>query len=156
MVGRGSRTTKEINKENFLVLDLYGNAIEHGLWEQERDWQELFYRSNEKGDSKGEAPVKLCPECETVCPAQIKECPHCHYDFRKEEEEKKKKEKESELVLINEKMIHGWLDSIQEKIEQRGYNVYAGLHQIADKIIQKRKDKSDETLKDEMMIAYIS
>ena len=50
MVGRGSRTTKEINKENFIVLDLYGNAIEHGLWEQERDWQELFHKKNEKGD----------------------------------------------------------------------------------------------------------
>ena len=78
---------------------------------------------------------------------------HAHYDFRKEEEEKAKKQRESELVLINEKAIGSWLDKIQEKIEKRGYNVYAGLYQIAEKIIQNRKDKTDETLKDEMMMA---
>ena len=68
MVGRGLRLKKD--GRDCLILDLAGNALEHGLPEDIREWS-LEARS-ESGD--GEAPVRLCEECRTASPAASHKC----------------------------------------------------------------------------------
>jgi len=43
MVGRGSRVTDKIFKDQFTVIDLGQNIHEHGMWSKRRDWREYFY-----------------------------------------------------------------------------------------------------------------
>ena len=72
MIGRGMRICE--GKEDCLVLDYAGNIGRHGCI----DDPEIGVRK--KGEGKGEAPVKTCPECETIVAAAKKVC-DCGFVF---------------------------------------------------------------------------
>ncbi len=77
MVGRGLRRKEDGG--DCLILDLAGNADEHGLPDKEREWS-LAARGNPVA---GEPPVSHCPECHfTTHPAHHK-CPECGADLGK-------------------------------------------------------------------------
>lgn len=77
MVGRGLRPKDDGG--DCLILDLAGNADEHGLPDKEREWS-LAARGNPVA---GEPPVSHCPECYfTTHPAHHK-CPECAADLGK-------------------------------------------------------------------------
>ena len=77
MVGRGLRPKDDGG--DCLILDLAGNADEHGMPEAEREWS-LAARGNPVA---GEPPVSHCPECYfTTHPAHHK-CPECGVDLGK-------------------------------------------------------------------------
>ena len=77
MVGRGLR--RKDDGGDCLILDLAGNADEHGMPEAEREWS-LAARGNPVA---GEPPVSHCPECySTTHPAHHK-CPECGADLGK-------------------------------------------------------------------------
>ena len=98
-IGRGSRKCDEIDKTDFVLLDLYGNTLQHGLWQDYRNWKERFHHIKPAGN--GDAPVKICPRCEAVVPAPTKICPHCGFDFgKKDEEDLQIKHREEELQRI--------------------------------------------------------
>jgi len=69
-VGRGARTYPL--KKYFIVLDLGGNAVEFGDWDDPRDWREKFHFPSKPKD--GVAPTKECPECFALCHASAKVC----------------------------------------------------------------------------------
>lgn len=71
MVGRGTRLFD--GKDNCLILDFAGNVKRHGPIDLVKP------RDKTKGD--GEAPVKTCPECESILPISAMECPDCGYVF---------------------------------------------------------------------------
>ena len=75
MVGRGLRP--KANGGNCLILDLAGNAIEHGLPEERRHWS-LWARGKQAG---GDAPVIWCEQCRTVSPAAAHQCSNCNAPF---------------------------------------------------------------------------
>ena len=78
MVGRGLRPKDDGG--DCLILDLAGNADEHGMPEAEREWS-LAARGNPVA---GEPPVSHCPECYfTMHPARHK-CPECSADLGKD------------------------------------------------------------------------
>ena len=78
MVGRGLRPKKDEGGD-CLILDLAGNADEHGLPDKEREWS-LAARGNPVA---GEPPVSHCPKCYfTTHPAHHK-CPECGADLGK-------------------------------------------------------------------------
>lgn len=79
--GRGSRLSPETGKTHFTTLDYGCNGIDHGLWIQDRDWANMWFR-RESGDG-GVAPVKLCPECEYMMHTSIMVCPQCGFAFPK-------------------------------------------------------------------------
>jgi hypothetical protein len=58
-----------------------GNAITHGDWSQDRDWEEIFNNPPRPSDNEGVAPVKSCPNCEAIIPASAKICPYCEYEY---------------------------------------------------------------------------
>ena len=72
MVGRGTRLAP--GKENCLVLDFAGNVRLHGPIDLVRP-----KRPGDGGD--GEAPTKVCPECESIIALSATECPDCGYVF---------------------------------------------------------------------------
>ena len=72
MVGRGTRLAPD--KENCLVLDFAGNVRRHGPID--------LVRPKRPGDGGGgEAPTKVCPECDSIIALSATECPDCGYVF---------------------------------------------------------------------------
>lgn len=62
------------DKQNCLVLDFAGNSKRMGPINDP-----LIPRK--KGDKKGEAPIKVCPGCESYVHASVRLCPFCNYEF---------------------------------------------------------------------------
>ena len=78
MIGRGLRNAP--GKENCLILDFAGCVRKHGPIDA--------VRVKEPGKGEGEAPVKQCPECESLVHASAKVCQDCGYEFPPNEEAK--------------------------------------------------------------------
>ena len=78
MVGRGLRPKPDGG--DCILLDLAANAVTHGLPEDYREWS-LEPRGTQKA---GEAPVVVCPWCETASPAASHNCRGCGYAFGKD------------------------------------------------------------------------
>ena len=72
MLGRGTRLAE--GKDNCLILDFAGNTARHGPLDK-------VDGRTKKPDGDGDAPVKTCPECQTICHASVKECPDCGFMF---------------------------------------------------------------------------
>ena len=68
MVGRGFRLHE--NKADCLILDFAGNVERHGPVDE-------LQGVKEKKKGTGMAPIKKCPSCLSVIPAQSKTCPEC-------------------------------------------------------------------------------
>jgi len=72
MLGRGTRPWE--GKEDCLVLDFARNSLRLGPINDP-------VIPRKKGEGTGEAPVKLCPSCETYVHATLKICPECKHEF---------------------------------------------------------------------------
>lgn len=109
MCGRGSRPINEDwvfnnqdkypypvdTKELFTIIDMGGNAINHGDWCDERDWYQIFHNPDRPGN--GVAPVKECPNCNGIVHAATLRCPlkmptgeDCGYIFNRKKYEEEK------------------------------------------------------------------
>ncbi len=72
MVGRGTRLAE--GKDDCLVLDFAGNTARHGPIDT------VDGRKKEPAGD-GEAPIKVCPECETINHASARRCIECDHEF---------------------------------------------------------------------------
>ncbi len=72
IVGRGCRLAP--GKTDCLVLDFAGNIARHGPIDAVKP-----KRPKEGGD--GDAPVKACPDCNSIVHAAVRECPDCGHLF---------------------------------------------------------------------------
>jgi DNA repair protein RadD len=73
MVGRGTRLAE--GKDDCLVLDFAGNTARHGPIDT------VDGRKKEKSEEPGEAPIKVCPECQTINHASVRRCIECDHEF---------------------------------------------------------------------------
>lgn len=64
-------------KDHAILLDHVGNAMRHGLPDQDRDWELGLDRPKRVAGP----PVKCCPECFRILPSACRECPDCHHIF---------------------------------------------------------------------------
>ena len=71
MAGRGTRLAP--GKDNCLVLDFAGNVARHGPIDA--------VKPQKPGDGEGEAPVKICPQCNSILAAALRQCPDCGHMF---------------------------------------------------------------------------
>lgn len=74
--GRGLR--KAPGKENALVLDFAGNVMRHGPVDAINP---VRPKKDDPDAPPGEAPAKMCPECNSIVHAAVKECSDCGYLF---------------------------------------------------------------------------
>lgn len=74
MAGRGTRIAP--GKKNCLVLDFASNVSRFGPIDA--------VNVKEPGKGGGEAPVKICPECDSILHASVRQC-ECGYEFPKPE-----------------------------------------------------------------------
>lgn len=72
-VGRGLRACE--GKDTAIILDHAGNALRHGLPDEDREWT-LEGRRKKRGNKEGMA-VKLCPKCFAAQPATNRACKVC-------------------------------------------------------------------------------
>ena len=74
-IGRGARISP--GKKTFTIIDLGGNYLEHGLWEEEVDWHYMFENPGKAG--KGVAPTKVCinEECGCIIHLSSTACSYC-------------------------------------------------------------------------------
>ena len=77
MVGRGLRPKDDGG--DCLILDLAGNAEEHGLSEDYREWS-LAARGK---PADGDPPVRYCHECNYMAHPEHHKCPECGADLGK-------------------------------------------------------------------------
>jgi Helicase conserved C-terminal domain len=73
MVGRGTRLAE--GKDDCLVLDFAGNTARHGPIDT------VDGRKKEKTEAGGDAPIKVCPECQTINHASARRCIECDHEF---------------------------------------------------------------------------
>jgi len=73
MVGRGTRLAE--GKDDCLVLDFAGNTARHGPIDT------VDGRKKEKSEEPGAAPIKVCPECQTINHASVRRCIECDHEF---------------------------------------------------------------------------
>jgi DNA repair protein RadD len=73
MVGRGTRLAP--GKDDCLVLDFAGNTARHGPIDT------VDGNQSEKGEGEGEAPIKICPTCQTINHAAVRICVGCGFEF---------------------------------------------------------------------------
>jgi DNA repair protein RadD len=99
MAGRGTRLAS--GKTDCLVLDFAGNIMRHGPI----DCVQPHRPGNGNG---GEAPAKVCPECDSIIAAAALECPDCGYVFPPREI--KIVAQASELEIISNRIPEQWLD----------------------------------------------
>lgn len=88
MTGRGSRIidtrlSKDLDapeKYSFKIIDMGMNAITHGDWCDDRDWNDVFQNPVKKSKNSV-APCKNCPQCEAILHASVLECKYCNFIF---------------------------------------------------------------------------
>lgn len=85
-------------KKNCLVLDFAGNVMRHGPVDQVRPW------IPNKGGG-GEAPSKVCPQCDTITYAFTKVCNECDYEFPFDEAEKHNATSGDDAIMSTESPI---------------------------------------------------
>ena len=122
--GRGARPCMDINKRNFIILDLGANALAHGDWNDERDWEDIFH--NPYIPQNGKSPVKACPECRVLNAAAARTCKNCGFEFPLPSAEEDTVQRD--LVLITkvahvEKIIEHFMET-NEPIEIPGFENY--------------------------------
>jgi superfamily II DNA or RNA helicase len=81
--GRGSRIST--GKDEYTLIDMGGNIDRLGQWDDERDWRDWFFNPQKPGQSQP-APVKECPECESLISARSMMCKFCEYEFPEPEQ----------------------------------------------------------------------
>lgn len=101
IVGRGGRSSKNIYKDSFVVIDGGENIAEFGEWSSDRDWEDIFWNGIGKPKAKKDDPIDLqdCPECAALFPKSLNICTECGYEIPTPLP-KEKNETESEDVLL--------------------------------------------------------
>ena len=71
MAGRGTRLAP--GKADCLVLDFAGNVARHGPIDA--------VKPKKPGAGEGDAPVKVCPDCQSILATAVRVCPDCGHAF---------------------------------------------------------------------------
>jgi DNA repair protein RadD len=71
MAGRGTRLAP--GKADCLVLDFAGNVARHGPIDA--------VKPKRPGAGEGDAPVKVCPDCQSILATAVRVCPDCGHAF---------------------------------------------------------------------------
>ena len=144
MIGRGLRTIDpgehpNIIKTECIVLDFGTSILTHGELDEEVNLDDVASNEN------GQAPQKQCPECNSVVPLGVRECPICGHDFAKEEEKKLKEFNMTEVELINLSPFR-WIRvfDTDKCLMASGFNGFAMVVNLNDTFFGFTKSRNDK------------
>jgi len=134
-----------------IILDHAGNCREHGLPDEEREWQLSDRKKAKKADSSGEKEerVKICPECYMVHEPDPK-CPSCGFvypvrDIKPDEIEGDLEEINIEAERLAKRKQQGQASSLPDLIAlgaSRGYkNPKAWARAVYNSRVAKRMNQ---------------
>jgi len=108
MIGRGLRTIDQeefpgVVKSDCIVMDFGTSVLTHGSLD------DLVNLDGATGTRAGEAPEKVCPECESVVPLGVRECPICGHEFEGQNAEPLEHFELTEIDLM-ERSPFRWID----------------------------------------------
>lgn len=89
MAGRGMRLKS--HTDHCLVLDFAGVVQQHGPIT-------AVEPPTASGEGTGEAPVKICPQCQEIVHAAVRICPSCGFEFPPPEPKKPDLDTESDIM----------------------------------------------------------
>ena len=156
MAGRGGRFI-DGEKDSFELVDMGGNYMRHGDWNDDRDWKYVFNNPEKPPTGLGVAPTKICPECFGLVHAATvvcrlpkvtgEECGHV-FDRKKFDEQKNL----GDLILVTRNLNPEALIKIHNKRDD-----YFVLFQMGRDIvttIQEKKIWPDKPLVEELLSNY--
>lgn len=141
MIGRGSRPFQ--SKEYFNIIDMGSNIIEHGWYDDIREWS--LYPKKKSSGKKGIAPIKECgnKECGCLVPAVTKICKFCGYEFPHEVERlattdgivevKKEKLPEIPQALLGKRFGQMTIAELELVRSVKGYKIGWIIHQLEER-----------------------
>lgn len=100
IIGRGARTTTEIYKDSFIVIDLGGNVKRLGKWSDYIDWEKIFFKGLIP-EKRKKPTIIQCDECGYNFVGFIGDaCEECnHINIPIQRETSGERETETERVL---------------------------------------------------------
>lgn len=142
MCGRGSRPTPA--KSAFTIIDMGGNAVNMGDWDTPRNWEDIFWNPPKASKGDGVAPVKLCPECDAIIPAQSQTCKYCGFAYPPKEMELE--ELLNDFVVVTKGIdVNNIMERHKEKKEYFPFfNIGTTLAYQAKQTVPKMTDENAE------------
>jgi hypothetical protein len=107
------------------------NALTHGDWSDQRDWEHMF--KNPKKVKDGVAPVKECQECGYINYASARVCGECGCEFEIIE---KVEDKVFELILLGEKTTSFDVEHEYNVAISYGYKPHKSVHKLQEELLK--------------------
>lgn len=139
-------------KKTFNIIDMGGNCIRFGDWNDERDWEYIF--NNPSIPKGGVAPIKTCPCCEGLVHAASRICTLtnengelCLHEFEKK---KSMVEQDLEEMILITKGID--VDALITKNKKK-YEYYTFL-ELGYDVVKRMMDRSENNPSSQMIVKY--
>ena len=152
MTGRGGRIYP--GKDYFRIIDMGGNAIKHGDWRIDRDWNQIFHHPEKPYDGNGVAPIKACEGCEAIIPAQARTCAFCGHVHERVIE--------YDTIAPEFEMLVGSIkvESLVNDVEDKGQKEWKVFFDILKKTIQMLKYQTNgliitESVEDQSYVQFM-
>src|SRR5690606_8310591 len=100
MAGRGMRLKE--HTDHCLVLDFAGNVETHGPITG-------VVPPSAPGEGTGEAPAKVCPECDELVHTSVMDCPECGYHWETKPKEMKLSNADIMGIQATEMLVTDWM-----------------------------------------------
>lgn len=100
IAGRGARTSKVIDKPNFLLIDGGNNNDEHGEFSFNRDWEKIFFDKKIKNIIE---EMQDCEDCGFMFPKKDKICPNCGKEVEVKEIDEEIEKDKKEFIIKGQK-----------------------------------------------------
>jgi DNA repair protein RadD len=143
MIGRGLRTVDvdefpDVVKTNCIVMDFGTSVLTHGSLDDAVDLD------GSAGKSGGDAPIKVCPECDSEVPLSVRECPICGHEFEGQNTEALEHFELTEVDLM-ERSPFRWIDlfgtgSCWAATGFNGFAIVADLGHISVAIVKRNME----------------
>jgi len=143
MIGRGLRTVDvdefpDVVKTNCIVMDFGTSVLTHGSLDDAVDLD------GSAGKSGGDAPIKVCPECDSEVPLSVRECPICGHEFEGQNTEALEHFELTEVDLM-ERSPFRWIDlfgtgSCWAATGFNGFAIVADLGHISAAIVKRNME----------------
>ena len=130
MIGRGLRTVDQeefpgVVKTDCIVMDFGTSVLTHGSLDDSVDLDGA-------GEATaGDAPEKVCPECDSIVPLGVRECPFCGHMFEGADSDPLDNFEMTEVDLM-ERSPFRWVDLFgnQACLAATGFNCFALIAEV--------------------------